>query len=159
MTLAELLGRSRIAQVANNHKPLTYTGKKFHPTHQIIETKPSTLYRQEWGLKSAIPSKIKSRYLVYNDLDTLERITTFEPRGGTQWNRLRFQEMGVPIVSNIGRQNPFFKGISRPEDESHAKLSLFKEMKGDTDISPAAMKKRLKKITALIRSINYYVWK
>ncbi|CAI5200466.1 BTE_HP_G0143620.mRNA.1.CDS.1 [Saccharomyces cerevisiae] len=77
MTLAELLGRSRIAQVANNHKPLTYTGKKFHPTHQIIETKPSTLYRQEWGLKSAIPSKIKSRYLVYNDLDTLERITTY----------------------------------------------------------------------------------
>ncbi|CAI4851721.1 CDA_G0054330.mRNA.1.CDS.1 [Saccharomyces cerevisiae] len=154
MTLAELLGRSRIAQVANNHKPLTYTGKKFHPTHQIIETKPSTLYRQEWGLKSAIPSKIKSRYLVYNDLDTLERITTFEPRGGTQWNRLRFQEMGVPIVSNIGRQNPFFKDISRPEDESHAKLSLFKEMKGGTDISPAAMEKRLKKITALIRSFQ-----
>ncbi|KQC45843.1 Mitochondrial ribosomal protein of the small subunit [Saccharomyces cerevisiae] len=50
------------------------------------------------GVEIRYSSKIKSRYLVYNDLDTLERITTFEPRGGTQWNRLRFKKWEWIII-------------------------------------------------------------
>lgn len=115
--LAQLVKNSRVAQVPRNGKPLVQSGPRYHPTHQIIETKPSTLDRQEWGLKSSIPSKIKSRYLIFNDLDTLERITTFEPNGGTQWNRIRFQELGVAPKYNPGKANPLFQGSSSHADQ------------------------------------------
>lgn len=115
--LAQLIKNSRLAQVPRNGKPMLQNGPRYHPTHQIIETKPSTLDRQEWGLKSSIPSKVKSRYLVYNDLDTLERVTPFEPNGGAQWNRLRFQELGLAPRYNPGKTNPLFQGSSSHADQ------------------------------------------
>ncbi|CUS20465.1 LAQU0S01e07206g1_1 [Lachancea quebecensis] len=107
--LSHLLRNSRIAQVPKSKKPLTSAAPKFAPTHQIIETRPSTLHRQEWGLKAAVPSKIKTKYIVFNDLDTLERLTTFEPNGGAQWNRIRFQELGIAPKYNPGKANPLFE--------------------------------------------------
>ncbi|CAR22695.1 mitochondrial 37S ribosomal protein bS1m [Lachancea thermotolerans CBS 6340] len=107
--LSHLLRNSRIAQVPKSKKPLTSAAPKYAPTHQIIETRPSTLHRQEWGLKAAVPSKIKTKYIVFNDLDTLERLTTFEPNGGSQWNRIRFQELGVAPKYNPGKANPLFE--------------------------------------------------
>lgn len=114
--LAHLLRNSRLSHVPKNSKPLFNPGPKYHPTHQVIETKPSTLYRQEWGLKSAVPAKNKSRYLVYNELDTLERIADFEPSTGSQWNRQRFQEMGLAPTYNPGKANPLFEGASSTTD-------------------------------------------
>ncbi|QEU58327.1 Mrp51 [Kluyveromyces lactis] len=111
--ISNLLRNSRIAQVAKTDKPLFRPGNSSHPTHQVIETKPSSLYRQEWGLKASIPSKIKTRYLVYNDLDTQQRLTTFEPMGQYQWNRIRFQEMGLAPRYVEEESNPLFNGKTK----------------------------------------------
>ncbi|SCU82861.1 LADA_0C08350g1_1 [Lachancea dasiensis] len=113
--LSHLLRSSRLAHVPKSTNPLTSAAPKYAPTHQIIETRPSTLHRQEWGLKSSLPPKTKTKYIVYNDLDTLERLTTFEANGGSQWNRIRFQELGVAPKYNPGKANPLFEasGASR----------------------------------------------
>lgn len=121
-TISQLLRNSRLAHVVQSENPLFQTSKKIYPTHQVIETKPSTFYRQEWGLKSSIPSKIKTRYLVYNDLDTLERLTTFEPIGQYQWNRIRFQEMGLSPTYGKDKPNPLFQG-STSKNVGYAPLS------------------------------------
>lgn len=113
-----------MAQVPKNNKPLNPIGHKYFPTHQIIETKPSSHHRQEWGLKSSIPSKIKSRYLVFNDMDTLERLTTFEPHGASQWNRIRFKEMNLAPTYNMGKLNPLFGNESVVHDQAYTLSSL-----------------------------------
>ncbi|SCU85086.1 LAMI_0C10088g1_1 [Lachancea mirantina] len=146
--LASLLRNSKIAQVPKSRHQLASGGVKIAPTHQIIENKPSTLHRQEWGLKAALPSKVTSRYIVYDDLDTLERLTTFEATGGSQWNRLRFQELGVAPKYNPGKANPLFEGQSSSKSqfvplsslldidsssskaEIRAKLSQIKDLRG-----------------------------
>lgn len=114
--LSQLLKRSRLAQVVKSREPLSGGKPRYFPSHQVVETKPATLERQEWGLKAAIPKGVKSRFLEFNDLDTLERITTFEAGGGSQWNRIRFQEMGVAPTYNPGRANPLFEGESSSQD-------------------------------------------
>lgn len=146
--LAQLVKNSRLAQVPRNDMPLVQAGPRYHPTHQIIETKPAALERQEWGLKSSIPSKVKSRYLIYNDLDTLERITTFEPNGGTQWNRLRFQEMGLAPKYNPGKANPLFEGSSSHADQL-APLSSFLNITSGNATSQKDVQTKLPAIKAL----------
>ncbi|CCD25061.1 mitochondrial 37S ribosomal protein bS1m NDAI_0E02440 [Naumovozyma dairenensis CBS 421] len=107
--ISNLIRTTKLSHVPQNSRPLNpTTSHKYYPTHQIIETKPSSLYRQDWGLKASIPSKIKSRYLIFNEMDTLERLTSFEPRGDTQWIRRRFNEMGININFNTGKINPLF---------------------------------------------------
>ena len=107
MSLSNMLRASRLAQVYKSSKPLS-TGLKIAPTHQVIETKPALLKFHEWGLKSAIPSKVKTQYLMYKELDTLERLTDFEPRGGANWNRIRVQEFGLSPRYNANTKNPLF---------------------------------------------------
>lgn len=108
MSLSNMLRGSRLAQVYKSGKPFNSARPKAMPTHQIIETKPNLLKFQEWGLKSSLPSKIRSQYLVFNELDTLERITDFEPRGGAQWNQLRVKELGLSPSYNANTKNPLF---------------------------------------------------
>lgn len=106
---SNLLKASRFASLA---KPLSRTKGKKGPTHQVVETRASSLHRQEWGVKYALPSKIKSRYITFNDVDSMERIVDFETNGGDHWKRLRFQQIGVPVSLALGnnkaKKNPLF---------------------------------------------------
>lgn len=103
-----MLRGSRLAQVYKSSKPFNSSKPKSMPTHQIIETKPNLLKFQEWGMKASLPSKIRSQYLIFNELDTQERITDFEPRGGAQWNQLRIKELGLSPTYNANTKNPLF---------------------------------------------------
>ncbi|KAH3679652.1 hypothetical protein WICMUC_000792 [Wickerhamomyces mucosus] len=106
---SKLLKNSRFASLA---KPLGKRKGNSHPTHQVVETRASSLHRQEWGLKYALPKKIKSRYITFNNADTMERIVDFETNGSDHWKRLRFQETGlVPKLDN-SKQNPLFGSTS-----------------------------------------------
>lgn len=136
--ISNLLRGSRIAQVSKSDKPLFASKNKVHPTHQVIETKPSTLHRQEWGLKSSIPSKNKTRYLVFNDLDTQQRLTTFEPMGQYQWNRIRFQEMGLAPNYTEEGLNPLFEG----ETKKSGKFAPFSNATNITQSTTRAEKDR-----------------
>ncbi|CDO95250.1 unnamed protein product [Kluyveromyces dobzhanskii CBS 2104] len=141
--ISNLLRNSRIAQVPKTDKSLFRAGNSSHPTHQLIETKSSTLYRQEWGLKASIPSKIKTRYLVYNDLDTQQRLTTFEPMGQYQWNRIRFQEMGLAPRYVEEEFNPLFKGTTKRAGK-YAPFSNAVNMAPNT--APSEKTRKLKEI-------------
>ncbi|BAO40693.1 uncharacterized protein in HIS3 3'region [Kluyveromyces marxianus] len=136
--ISNLLRNSRIAQVPKTEKALFQVGNPTRPTHQVIETKPSTLQRQEWGLKASIPSKIKSRYLVFNDLDTQERLTSFEPIGQYQWNRIRFQEMGLAPRYVEEEKNPLFEGHTKKS----GRLAPFSNAVHITPTTPRSEKSR-----------------
>lgn len=109
-----LLRTTRLAQVGapsvKNKLRFTLRGAHY-PTHQIIETKPNSLIKDDWGLKNSIPKQKRdngTHYMVVNKLDSLERMTDFEYNGGAQWNRIRFQEMGVVPTYGLGKSNPWF---------------------------------------------------
>ncbi|AET41575.1 mitochondrial 37S ribosomal protein bS1m Ecym_8296 [Eremothecium cymbalariae DBVPG len=146
--LSNILRRSRLAQVPKIDKPLVHVGKKHHPTHQVIETKPACLRRQEWGLKSSIPSKVKSRYIIFNELDTMERLTDFEPIGQYQWNRIRFQEMGIsPKYPMKSQGNPLFYNRSLNVSSESSPSVL-------TGIDSANTSVKKKKVLQLVESMR-----
>lgn len=132
-SVSDLLRTSKLAQVAKpstrNKLPFTLRGSHF-PTHQIIETKPTSLSKNDWGLKNSIPTSKngdRTRYMVVNKLDNLERMTEFEYNGGSQWNRIRFQELGVVPKFSLGQRNPMFnfeenKLIHNKNEKSHRQI-------------------------------------
>lgn len=118
-----LLKNSKFASLS---KPLKKTGNPLYPTHQIVETRQAALDRQEWGLKYALPSKVKSRYITFNNVDSLERVVDFETNGGDHWKRLRFQELGLAPALEKQNKNPLFNKIedsSRLDFDSVLKVS------------------------------------
>lgn len=102
---SKLLKNSRFASLA---RPLARKRGKSYPTHQIVETRDAARSRQEWGLKYALP-KIKSRYITFNDVDSLERLVDFEGGAGDHYRRLRFQELGVVPTRANAEHNPLFE--------------------------------------------------
>ncbi|SCV03814.1 LAME_0H13432g1_1 [Lachancea meyersii CBS 8951] len=154
--LSHLLRNSRIAQVPRSGSPPTSTAPKYAPTHQVIETRPSTLHRQEWGLKSSLPSKVRTKYIVFNDLDTLERLTTFEPNGGSQWNRIRFQELGVAPKYNPGKANPLFEKAAASGNQLVPLSSL---LNVDASTPKAEIERRVSQMRSLRDAFKQWVLK
>ncbi|CEP64100.1 mitochondrial 37S ribosomal protein bS1m LALA0_S10e02278g [Lachancea lanzarotensis] len=154
--LSHLLRNSRIAQVPKSGSALTSNAPKYAPTHQIIETRPSTLYRQEWGLKGALPSKTKTKYIVFNDLDTLERLATFEANGGSQWNRIRFQELGVAPKYNPGKANPLFEASTASGNQLVPLSSL---LNVDASTPKAEVQKKVSQMKTLRNTFKQWLLK
>jgi hypothetical protein len=121
---SKLLKSSKFATLA---KPLKKVKNPIHPTHQVVETTRAALDRQEWGLKYALPSKVKSRYITFDNVDSQERLVDFETNGGDLWKRLRFQELGlVPKLEkdneNPANDNPLFQ---KKKSGSHGATATF----------------------------------
>lgn len=95
---AKLLSNSKLASLATPAKKFSAADTKHLPTHQTIQTTAASLSRHDFGLKAALPSKVKSRYIIVDDLDTIEHLTNFETVSGFYWTKLRFQELGVPVI-------------------------------------------------------------
>ncbi|ODV63726.1 mitochondrial 37S ribosomal protein bS1m ASCRUDRAFT_73524 [Ascoidea rubescens DSM 1968] len=115
-----LLGNSRIAQLPKVESFFNIVKTKSVPTHQIIQTTSANLYRREWGLKSALPSKIKSKYIIVDQFDTIEHMTNFEKNGSFHWIKKRFQELQIPLIreNETNSLNPLFMN---PENLSNYK--------------------------------------
>lgn len=118
------------------------------PSHAIVETRASALSRNEWGLKYSLPSKVKSRFVTFNDFDSMERIVDFETNGSFNWKRLRFQETGLVPSYDSPRDNPLFFDHSRdsgrfvslatvfnitPQSDPKEVLKVLREVKGLRD--------------------------
>ncbi|GMM37911.1 mitochondrial 37S ribosomal protein [Saccharomycopsis crataegensis] len=95
---ANLLRNSKIASVATPLKKFDAFAPKYYPTHQVIQTTSASLNRQDFGIKASLPKKIKGRYIILDDLDTLEGVTGFEPTSEFYWIKKRFQELGIPVI-------------------------------------------------------------
>lgn len=118
---SKLLKTSRFASLA---KPLAKKRNARYPTHQIVETRDAALSRQEWGLKYALPQKLKSRYITFNDVDSLERIVDFEAGGGNHYKRLRFQELGLVPTRAAEYEREFVSNPLFQESEESALKSV-----------------------------------
>lgn len=81
---------------------------RHYPTHQVVETRSAALDRNEWGLKYPIPSKVKSRYLSFTKLDSMEHMVDFEQNASFHLKRTRFQETGLVPEYETPRDNPLF---------------------------------------------------
>lgn len=139
-SVSDLLRTSKLAQVAKpsarNKLPFTLRGSHF-PTHQIIETKPSSLSRNDWGLKNSIPTSKygeKTRYMVVEKLDNLERMTEFEYNGGSQWNRIRFQELGIVPKFSMGQKNPIFNFEENKLVNNNKSADNYRQIVGDSQL-------------------------
>lgn len=88
---------SKLAQLANNQKSTPFDPSKSFPTHQIIESLPSSYSRRDFGLKMRLPKRLKTRRIVVNDLDNKYGMPDYEPLNGFYWKKQRFREMGVPV--------------------------------------------------------------
>ncbi|ONH70075.1 Uncharacterized protein in HIS3 3'region [Cyberlindnera fabianii] len=142
----KLLRSSRLAQVA---RPLKKSDRRTHPTLQVLETRDAALARQEWGIKYALPSKVKSRYITLTELDSLERLVDFETNGGDHYRRLRFQETGlVPKVEGSGEGNPLFQKNKVVRDSRRAQLDDI------VNLTPDVPKKRVQSILNQLRAMR-----
>ncbi|GMF00651.1 unnamed protein product [Ambrosiozyma monospora] len=108
---------TRVAQLPSKLGELGLDQSGAFPTHQVIESLPSSFSRRDFGLKLRLPKKTKTRYIVINDIDNKYGLPDFEPRSGFLWKKLRFQELGIPVTSresslasdkNTKKTNPLF---------------------------------------------------
>ncbi|GMG20021.1 unnamed protein product [Ambrosiozyma monospora] len=90
---------TRVAQLPSKLGELGLDQSGSFPTHQVIESLPSSFSRRDFGLKLRLPKKTKTRYIVVNDIDNKYGLPDFEPRSGFLWKKLRFQELGIPVTS------------------------------------------------------------
>lgn len=127
-----LLKNTKLSSVAKPNKKFLKSAAKTKPTHQIIQTTSASLNRNDYGLKASLPSKIKSRYIVFDKLDTMQHMTSFEAYSGIYWTKKKFQEMGVPVITNSreinGTQNsvsPLFLESEKLYIGSSDKLNQF----------------------------------
>ncbi|KAI5814983.1 mitochondrial ribosomal protein MRP51 [Pyronema omphalodes] len=104
-----------------------------YPTVQAITTPRSSAYRGDWGLKRDLPVQVsqKTVYMRYNDLDTIEHMTTFESAHDDVYTLKKWQEMDIPLVKdqamddfasydprtekNFQYKSTVFDGVEEPE--------------------------------------------
>lgn len=119
--LSKLLRSSRLAQVARPNTCKKIAAGKIYPTHQIIQTTPSSLFRNNFGLKADFPSKVNSRYIVLDKLDTIEHMTGFEKDSSFYWKKQRFQELNIPVnvpANKSEHGHPLFAGNTETRNDT-----------------------------------------
>lgn len=102
-----LFKNSRLAQVAT---PLSkkLRGDSPVPTHQIIYTPKSSAARSSFGIKTRLPKQIGQSHIVFNDIDNPKNMPDVEKYSGKYYNRLKFQELGMPVKHFHSEANPLF---------------------------------------------------
>src|SRR4051794_22399778 len=96
---ARLFRHSKLVSIAAplpSKKP-TSVSLSPYPTHQAITAPASSIARGDWGLKRNLPPKILGNYVRYNELDTIEHRTTFEPADDFVIALKKWQEMGLAV--------------------------------------------------------------
>lgn len=72
-----------------------------YPTHQALETTPSSLARGDWGLKRSLPLKSTARTstptIRIGDVDSINHITDFDSAADHVLNLKKWQEIGLPV--------------------------------------------------------------
>lgn len=77
-----------------------------YPTHQALETTPSSLARGDWGLKRSLPLKSTARTstptIRIGDVDSINHITDFDSAADHVLTLKKWQEIGLPVSkSNV----------------------------------------------------------
>lgn len=101
---AALIRGSRLVAMPTPLPPLQSNsvyaeGPSPFPLNQAISTPLASAHRGEWGLKRDLPLRTSRslRHIRYNDLDTLDHMTTFESAHDEVYNLKKWQEMGLAL--------------------------------------------------------------
>lgn len=121
---ARLFKTTKLSQVPKQLGELDVSLEKDFPTHQIIQSLPSTFARRDFGLKSRLPKKLNSKYIVVNDLDNKYQLPNFEKNNGFFLKKLRFKEMGLPIITKQ-KSDSSSKSSSSSQSQQHTLNPLF----------------------------------
>lgn len=161
--LFRLFKDSKLAQVA---KPLSkkLRGGQQGPTHQIIYTPKSSAIRSDFGIKTALPKQIGFSHIVYNDIDNAKGMPDVEKYSGPFYNRLKFQEMGIPIRTQHN-SNPLFKTQTSKTPTNAKELDESTEdsvafgLNLKTNTAPTKVEKLLLKNPHLYKQFNEWMIK
>lgn len=68
------------------------------PREQVVQTTPASKYRRDFGLKRAMPERMKTPYVTVKALDTMEGMTDYDFGSSYHLKLKRFQETGAAIT-------------------------------------------------------------
>lgn len=153
---------SRLAQVA---KPLlkSLRGNTSGPSHQIIYTPKNSASRSNYGIKSSLPKQFGTSHIIFNNIDNKAGIPDIEKSSGNYYQRLRFQELGIPVNTETS-ENPLFPNKSnrtvksvKPSNEKIELLSYAFNVKPHASIKD--IKKILSKNPQLYKEFKQFLIK
>ena len=127
---AQLLRHSRLMAMPAPIAPPPASGAQApppspYPLTQAITTPRSSAFRGDWGLKRDLPLKTsqKTTYMRYNDLDTIEHMTTFESAHDHVYTLKKWQEMDMVIEGN--NEDLVSDGLSRSRGSFETSPTVF----------------------------------
>ncbi|KAK6465283.1 mitochondrial ribosome small subunit component [Scheffersomyces coipomensis] len=126
--LFNLVKNSKLAQVASPLSKNIRNGSKHKPTHQIIYTPKTNAIRSDYGLKTTLPKQIGYSHISFNDIDNFKNMPDVEKNSGKLYNRLKFQELGVPLNYNYTSSNPLFPTENNQSNSKSKKDNIFNNL-------------------------------
>ncbi|KAI5951879.1 MRP51 [Candida jiufengensis] len=156
--LFDLVKNSRLAQVAKPHSK-NIRGSSNIPTHQIIFTPSSSAYRSNYGLKTALPSKIGKSHISFNDIDNSKGMPDVEKNSGHHYTQLIFKEIGIPLKNHFTQTNPLFPTSLNKSNKTIREGSLTNLLNLDTRIKTEEVLKILSQNTKLYSNFKKFLAK
>ncbi|KAK0712163.1 mitochondrial ribosomal protein MRP51 [Apiosordaria backusii] len=110
------------------------TATTAYPTHQVITTFSHARKEGDWGLKRPLPlrstTKSSTPMLRIKAIDTIEQITDYASGADHGLSLLKFQELGLPIVT------PPPRGAEHRAEAAVGIRSVFEDDIDCTDVAP-----------------------
>ncbi|KAI5958998.1 MRP51 [Candida pseudojiufengensis] len=156
--LFDLVKNSRLAQVAKPHSK-NIRGQSNIPTHQTIFTPSSSAYRSNYGLKTALPTKIGKSHISFNDIDNYKGMPDVEKNSGHHYTQLIFKEVGIPLKNHFSQSNPLFPSNSNKSNKPTREGSLTNLLNLDTRIKTEEVLKILSKNKNLYSNFKSFLAK
>lgn len=91
---SNLLRSSRLSSLPKTVKAHT----KNIPKEQVVQTTPASFYRRDFGLKRAMPERMKTPFVTVKALDTTEGMTDYDFGSSYHLKVKRFQETGTAVT-------------------------------------------------------------
>ncbi|RLV96074.1 hypothetical protein JA1_000480 [Spathaspora sp. JA1] len=138
-----LMRNSKFAQVAN---PLSKNirGNSSIPTHQIIYTPKTSAKRSIYGIKTGLPQQVGSSYISFNDIDNYTGMPDVEKNSGKYYNRINFQEIGLPTKNIYSESNPLFPGKSTKSEPTNREETLVNFLNMNKEVYTSEVQKVLR---------------
>ncbi|KAI5960529.1 MDM10 [Candida theae] len=112
-----------------------------------------------YGLKTALPSKIGKSHISFNDVDNYKGMPDVEKNSGHHYTQLMFQELGMPLRTHFTSQNPLFPHPSNKSSKTQREGSLTNLLNLNTRANTESVVKVLNNNPKLYQNFRHYVAK
>lgn len=152
----QLLRNSKFAQVP---KPLQENILKTSrvPTHLVINTPPGDVARSEFGMKTTLPKPISAQYIAFNNIDNKISMPDVEFSPGPYFNKVKFQELGIPVHTTHQRESPLFPATKNKSQPTNTGGSMANWLNLSDDSSVKEVKIILKQNPAIYKDFKNWL--